>query len=202
MSRDVLPFSRSSAYRFVTQAERSSEGGWHRCLEQRVPGSLEEGTRRVPVTVSVSNLPEGTYWIEITDDFSMLWLVETYGLYNVQAGKCGEPQYPGFGPISYDSLTVAAPHTEEPGKPAQPPPEGPMTTAPSPTVPGPNSPTGSPPQSTPLRCRAGYARARISGQATCLHQGESCSWRNRHHYRRYHFACVRKGKHYRLVRRR
>jgi hypothetical protein len=51
-------------------------------------------------------------------------------------------------------------------------------------------------------CRSGYTRARISHEPTCLHQGESCVWRYRQQYRRYHFACVRKGKHYRLVRRR
>jgi hypothetical protein len=110
--------------------------------------------------------------------------------------------YPGLFSISYDSLTVGAPHGEEPGKPAQPPPQGPTTTAPSPTVSGQDSTTVSPPQSPPLRCRSGYTRARISGQTTCLHQGELCSRRYRQRYRRYHFACVPKGTHYRLVRQR
>jgi hypothetical protein len=137
--------------------------------------------------------------MEIADDFSVAWLVEHYGLYNGQAGKCIEEQYPP-GSISSDSLTVAAPHTEQPGESAQPPPQGPTTTAP--TVSGPNSPTVPRPQSPPRRCRSGYTWARISSHATCLHEGESCSWRYRRQYHRYHFACVRKGTHYRLVRRR
>jgi hypothetical protein len=54
---------------------------------------------------------------------------------------------------------------------------------------------------TPLRCHRGYTKAHIGGKAKCLHSGQSCSWRYRQQYRRYHFACVRKGRHFRLVRR-
>jgi hypothetical protein len=42
----------------------------------------------------------------------------------------------------------------------------------------------------------------INHRVRCLHAGEFCSWRFRRQYRRYHYACVRKGRHYRLVRRR
>jgi hypothetical protein len=178
------------AYRFVSQGERFNAGGWHRCLD---------GLR----TVSVSNLAEGTYWMEITDDESIAWITREGQLYGPQ---CRTEEYPGLFSISYDSLTVAAPHAEEPGKPAQPPPQGPTTTAPtvsgpnSPGVSGQNRPTVSPPLS-PLRCPSGYTWARISSYATCLHQGGSCSLHHRLQYRRYHFACVRKGRHYKLVRR-
>jgi hypothetical protein len=58
--------------------------------------------------------------------------------------------------------------------------------------------TPSPPSTQ--RCRSGYTSGRIGGQAKCLRAGESCVWRYRRQYRRYHFACVRKGRHYRLVR--
>jgi hypothetical protein len=51
-------------------------------------------------------------------------------------------------------------------------------------------------------CQHGFVKARMGGKTTCLHRGESCRWRYRRQYRRYHFACVRKGTHYRLVRRR
>jgi hypothetical protein len=51
-------------------------------------------------------------------------------------------------------------------------------------------------------CQHGFVKARIGGKTKCLHSRESCSWRHRQQYRRYHFACVRRGKHYRLVRRR
>ena len=54
----------------------------------------------------------------------------------------------------------------------------------------------------PLRCHRGYTKAHIGGKTMCLHSGGSCSWRYRKQYRRYHFACVRKGTHYKLVRRR
>ena len=64
------------------------------------------------------------------------------------------------------------------------------------------TPTPTPRLKHPPACRRGFVNARVGGKAKCLHSGESCSWRHRQRYHRYHFACVRKGKHYRLVRRR
>jgi hypothetical protein len=50
-------------------------------------------------------------------------------------------------------------------------------------------------QTTP-HCRT----AHICGKTRCLQSGQSCAWRYRKQYRRYHFACVRKGSKFRLVR--
>ena len=50
-------------------------------------------------------------------------------------------------------------------------------------------------------CSHGYTHARIGGSSTCLRAGQLCSWRYRRQYVRYHYACVRRGKHDRLVRR-
>ena len=44
--------------------------------------------------------------------------------------------------------------------------------------------------------------ARIAGHIKCLKPGEFCSWRYRQQYRRYHFACIPKGRYFRLVRQR
>jgi hypothetical protein len=80
----------------------------------------------------------------------------------------------------------------------------PPTPQPSPTPNLSNSPGKSPEteRQTPLRCHRGYTKAHIAGKTMCLHSGGSCSLRFRKQYRRYHFACVRKGPHYKLVRRR
>jgi hypothetical protein len=50
-------------------------------------------------------------------------------------------------------------------------------------------------------CSHGYTHARIGGSSKCLRAGQFCSWRYRRQYVRYHYACVRRGTHYRLVRR-
>jgi len=50
-------------------------------------------------------------------------------------------------------------------------------------------------------CASGYRQAQIGGKLKCLRSGQLCSWRYRHQYMRYHYACVRKGSRYRLVRR-
>jgi hypothetical protein len=80
----------------------------------------------------------------------------------------------------------------------------PLTPQPSPTPNLSNSPGKSPEteRQTPLRCHLGYTKAQIGGKTMCLHSGGSCSLRYRKQYRRYHFACLRKGTHYKLVRRR
>ncbi len=44
--------------------------------------------------------------------------------------------------------------------------------------------------------------ARIASHIKCLKPGEFCSSRYRQQYRRYHFACIQKGRYFRLVRRR
>ncbi len=87
------------------------------------------------------------------------------------------------------SLNVV-PHTE-PGSPAPPPSQLQPT------------PSGQP-SSGPVRqatCGHGYTRASIGGRVKCLRAGQSCTWRYRHQYLRYHLACVRKSHAFRLVRR-
>jgi hypothetical protein len=49
-------------------------------------------------------------------------------------------------------------------------------------------------------CHRGSTRARIGGKVKCLHGGEVCARRYRHQYLRHHYACIRKGRAYRLVR--
>jgi hypothetical protein len=59
------------------------------------------------------------------------------------------------------------------------------------------SPQPAPAPSHP-KCVGRYAK--IGGRTTCLHSGATCYWRYRHQYTHYHYACVRRGSHYRLVR--
>jgi hypothetical protein len=62
-------------------------------------------------------------------------------------------------------------------------------------------PSSRPPHPSPAsRCGGGDTAATIGSKAKCLHAGQSCTWRYRGQYRRYHFACVKKGHRYRLVR--
>jgi hypothetical protein len=49
-------------------------------------------------------------------------------------------------------------------------------------------------------CRRGFRAARIGGNLKCLHGGEFCARRYRRQYLRYHYACLRQGRYYRLVR--
>jgi hypothetical protein len=67
----------------------------------------------------------------------------------------------------------------------------------------PTSPSGNPtPARTHAYCSSARERlGRINHRIVCLRAGEYCSWRYRQQYRRYHFACVRKGHRFRLVRR-
>jgi hypothetical protein len=61
-------------------------------------------------------------------------------------------------------------------------------------------PMETPPQTAPRpSCNGKYAT--IGGHGTCLHSGAPCSQRYNRQYSRYHYACVRRGRHYRLVRR-
>jgi hypothetical protein len=66
------------------------------------------------------------------------------------------------------------------------------------------SPTSPSANQTPVSAHAYCSSARerlgrINHRVVCLHAGEYCSWRYRQQYRRYHFACVRKGHRFRLV---
>jgi hypothetical protein len=80
-----------------------------------------------------------------------------------------------------------------------------------PPPPQPPQPSPKPPPATPTSpeheyhsgplCHPGYTTAHIGGKTECLHAGQSCSWRYRNQYRRYHYTCVRRGRHYRLVHR-
>jgi hypothetical protein len=87
------------------------------------------------------------------------------------------------------SLNVV-PHTE-PGSQAQ------AQPPPQPT------PSGQPPSGSVRRptCGHGYTRATFGGKVKCLRAGQSCSWRYRHQYLRYHLACMRKSHSFRLVHR-
>jgi hypothetical protein len=74
------------------------------------------------------------------------------------------------------------------------------------TVANPPPPPMQPPeQSEPTPAPAHHQctgrRVKIGGRSTCLHSGAPCSWRYRHQYTRYHYACVRRAGRYRLVRR-
>lgn len=51
-----------------------------------------------------------------------------------------------------------------------------------------------------LRCGRGFTPARIDGRLECLRAGELCAWRYRRQYPRYHYACVRRGRYFRLER--
>lgn len=63
-------------------------------------------------------------------------------------------------------------------------------------------PSSRPPHPSPAsRCGGGDTAATIGSKAKCLHAGQSCAWRYRGQYRRYHFECVKTGHRYRLVRR-
>jgi hypothetical protein len=79
----------------------------------------------------------------------------------------------------------------------QPTPTPTHTPQPSPTPAFSNSPTSpeTEHQTTP-HCRT----AHIGGKTRCLRSGQSCVWQYRKQYRRYHYACVRKGSKFRLVR--
>jgi hypothetical protein len=57
------------------------------------------------------------------------------------------------------------------------------------------------PTPAPTHPQCAGRRAKIGGRSTCLHTGAACSWRYRKQYARYHYACVRRAGHYRLVRR-
>jgi hypothetical protein len=179
----------------------STDGVWHRCRDTEVTQS----GRRIPPSVSLSNLAEGTYSIEITDDQSKYWLIKE-GIAQSGIDTCGRQEYPGYGAVSTDSFTIRAPTVERPPElvpatPAEPgtsPSQGSVSTSPTPSV----APAPAPTQlSTPTRqCRPGYTRALIGGHATCLHAGAHCVWRRQREYPRYHFACVRKGRQFELER--
>jgi hypothetical protein len=171
----------------------STDGVWNRCRENWA--GTYENPRSAPVVVSLSNLGYGAYTIEITNDQSKAWLIAE-GISNSGLNTCPNKEYPGYGAVSRDSFTIAAPVV--PGKPGEPSLPGATTTSPT-TTPGPSTPT---PSTTPAsRCRAGYTTARIGGHSACLHAGGSCVWRFRRQYRHYHYACVRHGRKYRLARR-
>lgn len=178
-----------------------SETAWHRCLEPRVfNGVVEE---RVPVAVSLSGLAPGTYRIEIADDLSVGWLGEN-GIYNSSTNTCGDPSREPTEPISIDSLAIVAPETQ-PGtapSPATTPPPGRSTTPPpGGSTPQPAAP-GVTPAATPSVCPSGYTPAHIAGRRACLRNGQRCSYAHRREYRRYHFACARRGRHYTLLKQR
>ena len=54
---------------------------------------------------------------------------------------------------------------------------------------------------TTSRLRCAGTRATIGGRSTCLRSGARCYVRYRKQYARHHYACVRRGGRYRLVRR-
>ena len=179
----------------------STEGVWYRCLERYIHAG--ENSRRIPVTVTLAELPPGVYSIEIANDLSRGWLIEA-GLLQSRYNTCGKNEYPGYASISTDSFTVVAPVTQPPPAVETPssPPSPPVASPPAQGAPLPaQGPLPSPTKPT-LRCRSGYTQARIGGHLTCLHAGESCIWRYRHQYKRYHYACVTRGRKFRLVRRR
>jgi hypothetical protein len=91
------------------------------------------------------------------------------------------------------SITVV-PHVEPPPLPKPAP-------TPAPTQTSSSTPPGNSYLEHSSRCHHGFVNARIGGKAKCLHSGAACSWRYRRQYLRYHYACVRKGHSYRLVRR-
>jgi hypothetical protein len=58
-----------------------------------------------------------------------------------------------------------------------------------------------PPNPETSLSRTHCTHARIGGRIKCLRAGEFCAWRFRRQYIRYHYACVHKGRDFRLVRR-
>jgi hypothetical protein len=178
----------------------STEASWHRCLEPRAFNG--HANERVPAKVALSSLPTGVYGIEIANDLSIGWLGEN-GTINSSLNTCGDVAAPPTQPISSDSFSVASPGAEKPASPPTAPSPPSSNASPPNTTQQPNVPTGTSPAlvgTAQPKCVGGSIAARIGGHSYCLHAGQQCSYHQRHQYLRYHLACVRRGRHYKLIR--
>ena len=126
-----------------------------------------------------------------TDQYGLWTTVQRTYYWQIWAHKITPPQREYLSPI----FTITVGSTTTPPLPleGQQPASGPTTRRSAPTTHR-SAPT------TP-RPKCAGTRATIGGRSTCLRSGARCYARYRKQYARHHYACVRRGGRYRLVRR-